>query len=142
MIVDANLLLYAEDESSPFHSRARSWLEQVLNGATRVGLPWPSLLAFARIRTHPGIYRSPLTGPEAWSRVHDWLAAPAAWVPHPSDRHAAILEALIGRYQLSGNALPDAHLAALAIEHGMAVCSCDTDFARFDQVAWINPLRD
>lgn len=142
MIVDANLLLYAEDESSPFHPRARSWLEQVLNGATRVGLPWPSLLAFARIRTHPGIYRSPLTGADAWSRVHDWLAAPAAWVPHPGERHAEILGELIGHYHLSGNALPDAHLAALAIEHGVTVCSADTDFARFAEVRWVNPLRD
>lgn len=95
MIVDANLLLYAEDESSPFHPRARSWLEEVLNGATRVGLPWPSLFAFARIRTHPGIYRSPLTRAEAWSRVHDWLAAPAAWVPYPGERHAEIVGELI-----------------------------------------------
>lgn len=142
MIVDANLLLYAEDESSPFHARARSWLEDALNGTTRVGLPWPSLLAFARIRTHPGVYRSPLSGDEAWGRVQDWLAAPAAWVPQPTHGHAAVMKALIERYHLSGNALPDADLAALAIEHGVAVCSADTDFARFTELRWINPLRD
>lgn len=140
MVVDANVLLFAEDESSPHHSACAEWLTRALNGPARVGLAWPSLLAFVRIRTHPRAYVRPLSPAEAWSRVVDWLEAPAAWVPTPTAGHAEILGTLLQRYQLSGNAVPDAHLAALAIEHGVGVCSADTDFARFTELRWINPL--
>lgn len=140
MIVDANVLLYAEDSSSPHHPSCRSWLTEALNGSARVGLPWPSLLAFARIRTNPRVYDRPLSGPAAWSRVTEWLAAPAAWVPQPTARHAEVMEQLITRHHLSAGALPDAHLAALAIEHGVAVCSADAGFARFAEIRWVNPL--
>jgi toxin-antitoxin system PIN domain toxin len=141
VIVDANVLLYAEDASEPRHDAARRWLESALNGPVRVGLPWPSLLAFVRIRTHPRVYERPLPPAEAWSRVTDWLAAPAAWVPGPTDRHAEVLGGLIVRHGLRAALVPDAHLAALAIEHGVAVCSADTDFARFDEVRWFDPTR-
>ncbi len=140
MLVDANVLLYAQDESSPFHEPAMRWVTEALNGSTRVGLPWPSLLAFVRIRTHPRAYADPLTPEDAWSHVEDWLAAPAAWVPAPTARHSEVLGGLVRRHQLRGNAIPDAHLAALAIEHGVAVCSADTDFARFGGITWINPI--
>lgn len=140
MLVDANLLLYAEDETSPVHEAARHWLTEALNGPSRVGLPWPSLLAFLRIRTHPRAYAEPLSGPEAMSRVQDWLAAPAAWVPQPTVRHAEVLAGLVARHRLSAGALPDAHLAALAIEHGLTLCSADTDFARFTEVRWVDPV--
>ncbi|MGH3981894.1 MAG: hypothetical protein ACRDST_04160, partial [Pseudonocardiaceae bacterium] len=79
MIVDANVLLYAEDDTSPYHQPALKWLTEALNGEVRIGLPWPSLLAFVRIRTHPRAYERPLDADEAWDRVSDWLAAPAAW---------------------------------------------------------------
>lgn len=140
MLVDANLLLYAEDQTSPHHEPAKTWLEEALNGPVRVGLAWPALLAFLRIRTHPRAYRRPLSAPRAWSQVGDWLAAPAAWVPSPTDRHAEVLGALVTRYRPVANAWPDAHLAALAIEHGVEVASADTDFARFREVRWVNPL--
>jgi toxin-antitoxin system PIN domain toxin len=140
MLLDANLLLFAEDESSPFHEQARDWITDVLNGDIRVGLPWPSLLAFVRIRTHPRVYAEPLTGGQAWDRVDDWLAAPAAWVPEPTARHSAVLGSLVRRYRLAAGAIPDAHLAALAVEYGVAVCSADAEFARFAEVKWLNPL--
>lgn len=140
MIVDANVLLYAEDRSSPHHDPAVRWLSEALNGPVRIGLPWPSLLAFARIRTHPRAYDRPLTGPQAWACVTGWLSAPAAWVPQPTDRHAEMMNELIVRHHLAAGAIPDAHLAALAIEHGVAVCSADADFARFTEVRWVNPL--
>lgn len=141
MLVDANLLLFAEDETSRHHAVANQWLSVALNGSVRVGLPWPCLLAFARIRTNPRVYSAPLSGPQAWARVRSWLRAPSAWVPQPTPAHAEVLGGLVERYQLSGNALPDAHLAALAIEYGVAVCSADTDFARFTEVRWVNPVR-
>lgn len=142
MLIDANLLLLAQDSSSSAHTRSKQYLTKVLNGPTRVGLPWSSLEAFLRIRTNPRAYARPLSPNEAWSHVADWLAAPAAWVPSPTERHAEVLGGLIERYQLRANLIPDASFAALAIEHGVAVCSIDTDFARFEEVRWINPLSE
>jgi len=140
MLVDANILLFAVDRASPFHQAANGWLSSALGGSRRVALPWPSLTAFLRIATHPRAARSPLAPERAWEHVSDWLAAEPVWIPTPTARHGEILAALIARYQLSGNLIPDADLAALAIEHGLSVCSADTDFARFAEVSWVNPL--
>ena len=140
MLVDANLLLYAVDSTAPEHDQAAAWLTEQLNGDRRVGLPWESLTAFVRIATHPRASANPLPPAEAWRFVTDWLAAGSAWIPLPTDRHAAVLGALVARYRPFGNLVPDAHLAALAIEHGLEVCSADTDFARFSEIHWRNPL--
>ena len=139
MLVDANVLLYARDASSPFHRRAHGWLSEHLNGPVRVGLPWSSLVAFVRISTHSRAFEHPLTPAEAWDQIEDWLAAPAAWVPEATHAHGQVLGALIRRYELRGNLMSDAHLAALAIEHGLTMCSADTDFARFSEVRWVDP---
>lgn len=140
MLVDANLLLFAVDSASPFHEAAAAWLEATLNGERRVGLPWESLTAFVRVATHPRASDRPLRPDQAWVFVEEWLAAPTVWVPLPTDRHASVLGGLLGRYRLAGNLVPDAHLAAIAIEHGLTVCSADTDFARFTEIRWVNPL--
>jgi len=141
MIVDANVLLYAVDTRSPFHRSAKDWLESSLNEPARVGLPWASLLAFQRISTHPRASVSPLSASQAWSFVADWLDADATWVPVPGERHAEILRDLIVAGDLRGNLVTDAHLAALAIEHGVGICSADSDFARFPQISWVNPVQ-
>jgi len=141
VLLDANLLLYAVDEASPHHERASSWLADVLNGDRRVALPWQTVGAFLRIITHPRVAAEPLTGAQAWRFVAAWLATPVVWIPHVTDRTASILGALVERYALTGNAMPDAQLAAIAIEHGLVVVSADTDFARFEEVAWTDPLR-
>ena len=141
MLLDANILLYAVDEHSRSHAPARDWLEQALNGNRRVGLPWQSLLAFVRIVTHPRAVPDPLTPSEAWSFVADWLDAPAAWVPEPGRGYVHILERLVCDLDLRGNLVSDAALAALALEHGLAVVSADSDFARFPELTWLNPLR-
>lgn len=140
MLVDANLLLYAVDESSPFHAAAREWLTEVLNGPRRVGLPWWSLGAFLRISTHPRAARHPLAVEEAWGLVSAWLACDVVWTPGPTERHAGILGDLLRAYQLRGNLVPDAAMAALAVEHGLVVYSADTDFGRFSEIRWRNPL--
>ena len=140
MLVDANMLLFAVDAESPHHGRAATWLTAQLNGDRRVGLPWESLSAFVRIATHPRATRSPLAPPEAWRFVEEWLELPVVWVPVPADEHASVLGALITKYRLAGNLVPDGHLAALAIEHGLELASADTDFARFTELRWVNPL--
>jgi toxin-antitoxin system PIN domain toxin len=140
MLLDANLLLYAVHERAPQHEAAAAWLTEQLNGARRVGLPWQSLAAFLRIATHPRAFARPLEPAVAWERVTDWLAAPAAWIPQPGSEHARLLGELVQRYRVAGNMVPDAQLAALALEHGLIVCSSDTDFARFSEIRWQNPL--
>jgi toxin-antitoxin system PIN domain toxin len=140
VLVDANILLLAADASAPDHIRAVAWLTSQLGGTRRVALPWESLNAFLRIATHPRAARNPLTAADAWRFVDDWLAVPVAWVPVPTESHAEVLGGLVTKYRVTGNLIPDAHLAALAIEHGLEVCSADTDFARFTEVRWTNPL--
>lgn len=139
MIIDANVLLYAVDDQSHFHSRARTWLESAMNGVERVGLPWVSLMAFQRIVTHPRATAHPMTPAQAWSCVQDWLDADLAWVPTPGARHRDILGSLLIEGDLRGNLVTDAHLAALAIEYGTGICSFDSDFARFQGLNWIHP---
>jgi len=140
MLVDANLLLYSTDATGKLYAPAREWLLDQLNGSSRIGLPWQSLAAFLRVSTNPRISPSPLSPEQAWGMVEIWLSAPAAWVPVPGPSHAELLGELIVRYGIAGNLVPDAQLAALALEHGVAVCSTDTDFARFVEVRWTNPL--
>lgn len=140
MLVDANLLLFARDEASPEHQPAREWLEAQLNGPTRVGLPWASLVAFLRIATHPRVYEQPLSAEETWQQVDEWLAAPAAWMPNPGPGHTEVLGRLTRQHRVTGALASDAHLTALAIEHGVPRCSTDTDFARFTELRWHNPL--
>jgi toxin-antitoxin system PIN domain toxin len=140
VLVDVNLLLYAVDERAPEHQRAAEWLEARLNGNRRIGLAWQSLTAFVRISTHPRASDHPLAPDIAWTFVEDWLSTPVVWVPLPTDGHADVLGGLVRKYRLAGNLVPDADLAALAIEHGLEVCSADSDFARFTEVRWRNPL--
>jgi toxin-antitoxin system PIN domain toxin len=140
ILVDANLLLYAANHAAPEHPAARAWLDARLSGPARVGLSWPSLLAFVRLATNPLVVRQPVTMAQAWTQVGDWLASEAAWVPLPTDRHPTVIGSLLRQPWMTSRLVPDAHLAALAIEHGLTVCSTDADFARFPGVTWENPL--
>ena len=140
ILVDANLLLYAANQAAPEHQRARTWLDAHLSGTARVGLPWPSLLAFARLASNPLVMRQPVPVATAWRQVAQWLAAGPAWVPAPTARHVEILGGLCEPSWMTSRLVPDAHLAALAIEHGLTLCSTDGDFARFAGLDWGNPL--
>lgn len=139
MIVDSNLLIYAVDESSPFHDPAKAWLEDALNGPQRIGLPWQTTAGFLRITTNARAVAAPLSSPEAWRHVDEWLSEPNTWVPVPGPGYGEILGGLICELHLTANLIPDAALAALCIEHGLAMVSADSDFARFRQIRWINP---
>jgi hypothetical protein len=140
ILVDANLLLYAKYSDYDQHAAAVAWLDGQLNGTARVGLPWESLLAFVRIGTNPRLRPRPMSWKQAWGQVEDWLALPNVWTPLPSERHAAILGELLGATRATGNLVADAHLAALAIGHGLLLCSTDGDFARFADLRWQNPI--
>ena len=140
MLIDANILLYAVHRQSPFHAATREWLEEQLSGSRRVGLAWQSLGSFLRVATHPRIFERPLAPGVAWARVTEWLEAEVTWIPDRGERHAPILGDLIVRHNVTGTLVPDAELAALALEHGLTVYSADSDFARFPEVEWRNPI--
>jgi uncharacterized protein len=140
ILVDANLLVYAHVRDVPQHEAARIWLDQQLAGPAAVGLPWASLLAFLRVVSNPRIFPRPEPIADAWRQVRDWLACAPAWTPQPTDRHAEILGRFVSVPGVRGNLVPDAHLAALAVEHGVTLCSTDGDFARFPGLRWLNPL--
>ena len=140
ILLDANLLLYAYDDESPRHDAARRWVEAVLSGDEAVGFPLVTLIAFLRIATNPAVYRRPLTPARAVEIVSSWLARPNVSVAAPSERHWAILADTLERGQARGPLVVDAHLAALAIEHGATLASTDRDFARFPGLRFRDPL--
>jgi uncharacterized protein len=139
-LVDANLLLYAVDESSHHHAVAKPWLEERLSGPETFAFAWAVLLAFVRLATHPRVFDAPLTLEEALDLIDSWLTQPCATVVQPTDRHSQLLRELLAPLGTAGNLTSDAHLAALAIEHGAELCSADADFTRFPRVRWVNPL--
>ena len=140
ILVDANILVYARVSLFAQHDRARDWLDRQLNGLPRVGLPWASLLAFLRLVTNPRIFEHPEPIAGAWDQVMGWLDCDTAWIPQPTERHLEVLGQLIALPGVHGNLVPGAHLAALAMEHGLTLCSTDGDFARFPGLRWLNPL--
>jgi toxin-antitoxin system PIN domain toxin len=140
ILVDANLLVYAWDRSAPCHKTAVRWLDEKLSASPRVGLPWETLLGFMRVVTNPRIFEKPASVVLAWNQVENWLSAPNAWIPTAGNRHKEILARLLSRLGGGAKLIPDAHLAALAIEHGLDLCSADGDFARFEGLRWVNPL--
>ena len=141
ILVDANLLLYAYDSSAARHRPARRWLEDVLSGEDAVRFALVSLLAFLRVSTNSAVFRRPLSSRDAIALVTAWLDVPVAGIAEPTERHWSVLEDLGGRGQARGPLLMDAHLAALAIEHGAMLYTTDRDFARFPKLRFRDPLE-
>ncbi len=140
ILIDANVLLYAYDETSARHAMARAWLESVFSSPEPVGLSWVTLLAFLRIGTDPRAVRRPLSPVEASAIVGSWLQRPNVNVLQPTERHWVVLSRLLTDGQARGPLVMDADLAALAIEHGATLCTVDRDFSRFPGLDVVNPL--
>jgi len=140
ILVDTNLLVYASVPSMVQNTAAREWLDSRLNKPAPVGLPWPSLLGFLRAVTNPRVFDRPEPVQSAWAQVESWLGCPNVWIPQPTEKHQAVLAPLLNRLGTGANLIPDAHLAALALEHGLILCSSDGDFARFSGLRWETPL--
>lgn len=139
-LIDANLLVYAHVSSFPQHAIARQWLDERLNAPDPVGLPWPSLLAFVRLVSNPRVFARPQSVEAAWRQATSWLACPCVWIPQPTERHREILDGFLVSPGLRANHVPDAHLAALAVEHGLLLCTAHAGFARFPGLRTENPL--
>jgi toxin-antitoxin system PIN domain toxin len=131
IVLDVNLLLYAYDSASREHGRARGWLEDTLSGSEAVGLPWHTILSFLRISTAPRMISHPLELETASAIVNEWLQSSNVRIVGPTEEHWRILCGLLPKARVRGSLIMDAHLAALAIEHGATLCTNDRDFARF-----------
>jgi toxin-antitoxin system PIN domain toxin len=128
---DVNVLLYGANKASAQHKQARGWLEAAFGEPRGVGLPWVTLLGFIRLSTRKGILAKPLAVEDSLNLVRDWLEEPQSRILHPTERHLQILARLLIAAGTAGNLTTDAHLAALAIEHGATLASFDRDFERF-----------
>jgi uncharacterized protein len=138
-LVDANVLLHAVNERSAEHVAARDWLRDALDGSEPVAFAWTVVLAFLRLSTHRAVFPRPLTPQQAADVAEGWIHAPAALPLEPTRRHLPLLRGLLGTAGTAGNLVNDAHLAALALEHGATVVSFDRDFARFHGVPLHRP---
>ncbi len=140
ILVDANILLYAEDSLSQRHERAREWWDMQLSGSTPVCLCWTVMNAFVRIGTNTRVFQRPLSLDEAIERIGGWLSQPCTRVVVPTQRHWDIFREMLMGGQATANLVTDAHIAALAIEYGCVLQSTDSDFSRFPMLKWENPL--
>jgi toxin-antitoxin system PIN domain toxin len=139
-VVDLNLLLYAVNRDSPHHSQAKAWLQEAMSGDERIALAWTVLLGFIRLTTSPKVLEHPLSVDDSLRTVDAWFSQPSVSPLEPGDSHWTILRDLLLETGSAGNLTTDAHLAALAIEHGAELCSTDADFGRFQRLRWTNPL--
>ncbi|MBA3029078.1 MAG: type II toxin-antitoxin system VapC family toxin [Desulfobacteraceae bacterium] len=140
ILVDANILLYAEDSLNSHHDKARKWLDGKLSGTETICLCWTVLAAFIRIGTNARVFEAPLSLEQATTRVQSWLDQPNTRLINPTDQHWRVFQQLLLDSKALANLVKDAHIAALAIEHGCEVASSDSDFARFPKLKWFNPL--
>jgi uncharacterized protein len=141
ILPDINLLIHAHNLDSPDHRAAREWWDTALSGTEIVGLTWVVLLGFVRITTHRAILNNPWPVEETLQRIEAWIAQPNVRIIHPTHRHAEWFGQFLRSVGTAGNLTTDAHLAALAMEHGCTVYTTDADFARFPGLRWTNPLR-
>jgi uncharacterized protein len=140
ILPDVNVLIHAYNSGSNRHKAARDWWERTLTLPRPVGLPWAVILGFIRITTNRKILETPLRPADAIRRVRSWLVVPAVQILTPGDSHAEILFGLLEHLGIAGNLTTDAHLAALALEYQAELASTDTDFARFPNLRWFNPV--
>lgn len=140
ILVDANILLYAEDSLSEHHESARSWWDAQLSASAPVCLCWPVVTAFIRIATNTRLHQRPLTLREAVDRVQSWFNQPCVRMIQPTEQHWDIFQRMLHDGNATANLVSDAHLAALAVEYNCELCSTDSDFARFPRLNWRNPV--
>lgn len=138
---DANLLVYAVNSDSPFYDRARLWLDQTLSGTEPIGFTWAVLVGFLRLVTRSVVVPKPLSAEQALELIALWLARPNVVILEPGPRHFELLRTLLTAIGTAGNLTSDAHLAAIALEHGAEVHSTDSDFGRFAGLRWHNPFQ-
>ena len=140
--IDVNLLLYASDADSPFHASAAQFIEQCASGRELFCLAWPTIMGYLRIATHAAIFAKPLSPQEAMQNISGLLARPQARVLAEEDGFWEHYRDIANEVRPRGNLVPDAHLAALLQQHGVATLyTHDRDFRRFDFLRVLDPLE-
>ena len=140
-LVDANILMYASFDAFPQHEKAKKWLDGALNDDyVPFGIPWESITAFVRLASNPRILQPAISVADAWRQIHAWLEAPCVWIPATTERHMTFLDSFMRIQGINHKLVADAHLAALAMEHGLVMVSADADFARFEGLRVENPV--
>ncbi len=140
IIPDINLLLCAQVAAFPEHARARSWWEALMNGTREVGIAAPALFGFVRLASNPRVLDRPMAVDDALARVEEWLARPHVHFVQPGPRHLEIAFGLLRHTGAAAQLTTDVQLGALAIEWQGEVHSNDSDFGRFPQLRWVNPI--
>ncbi len=140
ILVDANLLIYSSIKSTPNHAAAKKWLDDRLNSDAPIGIPWNSIFGFLRIITNPRVFNPPVSPGNAWEVIEYWLDCSPVWIPDATEKHRSVCKRLYASVAPQGNLVTDTHLAALAIEHGLILCSTDRDFTKFPELKWENPI--
>ncbi len=140
VLPDVNVLVYAFRRDAPEHGRYLTWLENLVNGEQAYALPNIVLSGFLRVVTHPRLFALPSTLESALAFAEQLRETPVCVPVAPGPRHWDIFSGLCRRAQARGNLIPDAYLAALAIETGSEVVTTDRDFARFTGLRWRHPF--
>ena len=140
IIPDINLLLYAYDAASPFHAKAAAWWQACLSGVEPVGLPQVVVFGFVRVGTNARVFQRPLTPAEAAGHVRNWQGQPVVKLLESSPDHVERVLKLVESLGTAGNLVTDAQLAAIAIEYGAVLHTTDSDFVRFQDLRWLNPI--
>lgn len=111
-----------------------------MNSGVQIGLPWFTLVSFLRLATQPGVRKAPLSMEDALTWVNEWIEWESVWIPEPTARHHVVLTELL-RAVPRTRMVNDAHIAALAIEHGLTLCSADAGVRMFPGLKVHNPLQ-
>ena len=140
IIPDLNLLLYAYDADSPFHAKAAAWWQACLSGTEQVGLLPVVIFGFVRIGTNARAFQHPMTPSEAAGHVRSWLEQPPGELLEPGFGHVESVLKLLEGLGTAGNLVTDAQIAAASLDHGAVLHTTDTDFIRFADLRWLNPI--
>ena len=140
IVPDVNLLLYAYDSTSPFHTKAAAWWQGCLSGAEPVGLLPAVVFGFVRIGTNLRAFEHPMTPSEAAGHVRSWLAQPPVELLDPEAGYVERVLKSLENLGTAGNLVTDAQIALAALDHDAVVHTTDTDFMRFAGLRWVNPI--
>jgi uncharacterized protein len=140
ILTDVNILIYAYDINFKHHYEIKTWFEEKLASTDSIYLSWQSVSGFLRITTNPRLFQNPMLGEKAREKVNQWLSRPNVSILLQTEKHWTIFERLLVETKIVGPKTMDAHLAALAIEHGVTLATTDRDFLAFKGLRVLNPL--
>lgn len=138
-LFDVNVLVYAHRADSPHHDACREYLEAEATSPSMFGIPELALSGFLRIATHPRIFETPTPLDDALDFIDTLTGRSNCMTTQPGPRHWSIFTDLLRTSHARGNLVPDAYLAAMAIENGDGWVSTNSDFARFPGLRTIDP---